>query len=172
MTPWQQLLNSAIYVQTLAAFIWLGVIVLLERFRGARMAELRGMVKTVRLSERVAEDHLAAAMQLWRRLEKLDHDTDVPPVSERLWETARPGSSEETEKTDPGFRLSEASDHPGSALPAVRKTPSGVMVSSRWHCTGCLRTFELTQFAHGKRCGWCGGSLEALPDVREADASS
>jgi hypothetical protein len=172
MTPWQQLLNSAIYVQTLAAFIWMGVILLLERLRRKQVGELRLIVNTVRRSEQLNKDHMAAVMQLWRRLEQLDHDTDMPPVSEQLWETARPGSSEEAEKTDPGFRLSEASDHPGSALPAVRKTPSGVMVSSRWHCTGCLRTFELTQFAHGKRCGWCGGTLEALPDVREADASS
>lgn len=170
MSTWHQLLNLAIYVQTLAAFIWLGVIVLLERYRRAQVIELRAIVKTVRLSEQLNKDHIAAVMQLWRRLEQLDHDTDLPPVSERLWETARPGASEEAEKTDPGFRFGEGSEHP--VLPDVRKTPSGVMVSSRWHCTGCLRTFELTQFAHGKRCGWCGGSLEALPDVREADASS
>ena len=168
MTLPEQILNMAIYVQTLGAFIWLAVVVLLERHRRENVRELQ---KRINGMAQLYEKNLASLMQLWRDLEQRNHDTDVPAISAHLWEPAP--FADDHEKTDPGFQFPSASGRPVSGLPEVRKTPSGVMVSSRWHCTGCLRTFELTQFAHGKRCGWCGGSLEALPDaVSRANVSS
>lgn len=151
MSPLDRFLNASIYLQVIGAFVWLGVIVLLERQRrkeGNRLAEL----------EQLVLGHGQILGSVWINIEHLGKRIHKARVA------ASSSPVEEHEKTDPGFQFSLNSDRPSGAQESV-------MASSPWQCTGCWRIYELTQFAHGKRCEHCGGQLEALEES-ESNASS
>lgn len=150
MSPVDRFLNASIYLQAIAALVWLVAIGLLERQRrqeGKRLAEL----------EQLVLGHGQILGSVWRCIEQLQRQVQL----------VRPNSlaaASDHEKTDPGFQFPANSDRPSGAQESV-------MATSPWQCTGCWRIYELTQFAHGKRCGHCGGQLEALEES-ESNASS
>jgi hypothetical protein len=144
-------LNASVYLQAIAALVWLVAVVLLERQRrqeGKRVAEL----------EQLVLGHGQILGSVWINIEHL---------GKRIHKARVAGSSfpaEEHEKTDPGFQFPINSDRPSGAQQSV-------MPTAPWQCTACWRIYELSQFAHGKRCEHCGGQLEALEES-ESNASS
>ena len=151
MSPVDRFLNASVYLQAIAALVWLVAIVLLERQRrqeGKRLAEL----------EQLVLGHGQILGSVWINIEHLGKRIHT------LRAAASSSPAEEHEKTDPGFQFPANSDRPSGAQ------QNGIPTAP-WQCTACWRIYELTRFAHGKRCGHCGGQLEALEES-ESNVSS
>ena len=151
MSPVDRFLSGAIYLQAIAALVWLVAVVLLERQRrqdGKRLTEL----------EQLVLGHGQILGSVWRCIEQLQRQVQlVRPTSL--------AAASDHEKTDPGFQFPANSDRPSGAQQSV-------MPAAPWQCTGCWRIYELTQVQQGNTfCGHCGRKLEALEES-ESNVSS
>ena len=172
-----QAISMAIYVQTIGAFVWLFLVVLLERGRRsdrARLARLEGLVD---LQGRSAAGHsrefaeyqkgttqaledCCRAIEAVRETFKLREEN----ASMRA-ELRRRGESlpaDEHEQTDPAFRLPSGIDNPRPESVEVDDEPLGSVAAGHWQCVGCRRTYALCEGHHGKKCFGCGATLELV----------
>jgi len=166
-----QAVSMAIYVQTVGAFIWLFVVVLLERARrGERARVLRleqladmqgkslaGLWKDFTEATRDADK--TAELQM-RAIDGLRLELNLPALSDRPTDAA---PTEEHEKTDPAFRLPSGIEHPRPVESAqVDDEPTDSVTDGHWECVGCRKTFPLDESSFHAKCEKCGGSIELV----------
>lgn len=172
-----QAISMAIYVQTIGAFVWLFVVVLLERGRRsdrARLARLEGLVdlqgrSAAGHSREFAEyqkgttqalDDCCGAIEAVRETFKLREEN--ASMRDQLRKRGESLPADEHEQTDPAFRLPSGIDNPKPDSAEVDDEPLGSVAAGHWQCNGCSRTYSLSRGHHGKRCDWCGGALELV----------
>lgn len=165
-----QAISMAIYVQTIGAFVWLFLVVLLERGRRsdrARLARLEafihehgrllaGLASGFSKSTRLA-DEMYRSQTL--ELDALRRELNLPALSDRPTAT---GPADEHEQTDPAFRLPSGIDNPRPESVEVDDEPLGSVAAGHWQCVGCRRTYALCEGHHGKKCFGCGATLELV----------
>jgi hypothetical protein len=159
-----QAISMAIYVQVLGAFIWLFVVVLLERSRRSsqqRLQELEAELDRFRSGTSQAIEDAVTAMTALRETCKLRHENAalVERLRGKLGSSAPP---EEHEQTDPAYRLPSDFDHARPKSPETDDEPLGSIADGHWQCNGCGRTCVLDKAHHGKKCVDCGGTVELI----------
>lgn len=144
-TSWlSQILGTAIYVQTIGAFVWLFVVVLLERHR-------RRQGERLQLLEALFHRQGQTLNTAWRCVEELQKQVQlIRPTS--------PASMSDHEETDPAFRLPSGIDNPRPESPAIDDEPASSSSVGVWRCNGCRQRMPCGR--HGERCLNCGGQLE------------
>ncbi len=159
-----QAISMAIYVQVLGAFVWLFVVVLLERSRRGtlqRLRELEAELEQFRAGTSQAIGDAATAMTALGETCKMRHENAA--LVEKL--RAKLGSStppEEHEQTDPAYRLPSDFDHAKADSPETDDEPLGSVAAGHWQCVGCRRTYALCEGHYGKKCFGCGSTLELV----------
>lgn len=166
-----QAINMAIYVQTVGAFVWLFVVVLLERAR-------RGERARVRRLEALADLQGKSLAGLWKDFTEARRDADstselqiqaidalrlelnLPALSNRLTDAVPAG---EHEKTDPAFRLPSGIEHSKPVESVhVNDEPTDSVTDGHWECVNCRRAFPLEDSSFHAKCAWCGGNTELV----------
>jgi hypothetical protein len=166
-----QAVSMAIYVQTIGAFVWLFVVVLLERARrGERARVLRlesladlqgkslaGLWKDFTEARRDADKTSELQMQA---IDALRLELNLPALSDRPTDVP---STEEHELTDPAFRLPSGIEQPKPIESAqVDDDPTDSVTDGHWECVGCRQVFPLDESSFHAKCEKCGGSIELV----------
>jgi hypothetical protein len=166
-----QAVSMAIYVQTIGAFVWLFVVVLLERARrGERARVLRlesladlqgkslaGLWKDFTEARRATDKTSELQMQA---IDALRLELNLPALSDRPTDAA---PAEEHEKTDPAFRLPSGIEQPKPIESVqVDDEPTDSVTDGHWECVGCRQVFPLDESSFHAKCEKCGGSIELV----------
>jgi hypothetical protein len=147
-----QAIGMAIYVQVLGSFVWLFVVVLLERSRRGtqqRLQKLESELERFRAGTSQAIEDAVTAMTALRETCKLRHENAA--FVEKL--RAKLGSStppEEHEETDPAFRLPSGIEHPKPDSVETDDEPPGSVATGHWQCVDCRRTYAVCEGHYGK----------------------
>lgn len=148
-----QAISMAIYVQTIGAFVWLFLVVLLERVR-------RGERRRLATLENELARHMRASAQSFEAtacaIEAIGQTLALRQENAELREELK--GLDEREQTDPAFRLPSGIDNPRPESPAIDDEPASSSSLGVWRCNGCLRCAPCGR--HGERCLHCGGQLE------------
>lgn len=153
-TSWvNQVLDASIYVQTIGAFVWLFLVVLLERGRRGerrRLATLENeLARHMRANARCFEATACTIEAIGQTLALRQENAELREELKGL---------DEHEQTDPAFRLPSGIDNPRPESPAIDDEPASSSSVGVWRCNGCRRRMPCGR--HDERCLNCGGQLE------------
>lgn len=151
-----QAVSMAIYVQVLGAFVWLAVVVLVERSRRGsrqRLEQLEAELNWFRKGTSQAIVDAVDAMNSLSKTCKLRHEN-----ARLLAKFKSSIPTEEIEQTDPAFRLPNGAEYsqPVESVEADEHS-SRSMASATWQCEGCQRQLDVYACSPGRRCEHCGG---------------
>ena len=153
-----QAVSMAIYVQVLGAFVWLFVVLLLERSKRGTQQRVRQVEsQLVDLRERI-EDICETLADLSGKTASDETDPAVqsPIGIERLtdgdqWGEDNRTNSEVAAAVDASLQSLLPSDELG-------EDPT----DAHWECTGCRLAFPLEAASFHQRCKKCGGLIELV----------
>lgn len=152
-----QAISMAIYVQVIGSFVWLFVVVLLERGRRGerrRLATVEAeLARHMRMTSKSFDATATAIEAIGQTLTLRQENAELREEIKGL---------DEHEQTDPAFRLPSGIDNPRPESPAIDDEPASSVAHGHWQCVGCRRTYALCEGHYGKKCFGCGGSLELV----------